>query len=318
MEIVSLNKNTYKSIFKTFTNVFCSIDFADLNAHFFEEIRYLAFVENGKYKAGLILGKKDSTLYAPTKAPFSGFNKINDTSLESLDKILPLLQDYAKEQTLDISITLPPIIYDNDFYNHCISAFFRSEFQAKNVDLNFHLDVKKLQKDYKNLIPRAGRKNLNNGLKSPKIELLSSNDKDFIEKVYSIIKTNRDFKGYPLRMTLEQILNTIEIIKADFFILKVDNEAVAAAQVFHVAEGVVQVIYWGDLPHFETLRPMNVLAYKILKYYADFGINVIDIGPSSENSIPSYGLCNFKSNIGCDTSLKYQFILRSNYPSKEK
>lgn len=312
MEIITLDENTYKTIFRKNSNVFCSTEFTKLNAHFFEEIRFLAFVENDKYKAGLILGKNGSSLFAPTKAPFSGFNKINDTSLESLDKILPLLQNYAKEQALDIHITIPPIVYDNDFYNHCISAFFRSEFQVENIDLNFHLDVKKLHPDYKNLIPRAGRKNLNNGLKANKIELLTSKDKDFIEKAYSIIKANRDFKGYPLRMTLEQVLNTIQTIQADFFILNIDDEAVAAAQVFHIAEGIVQVIYWGDLPHFEALRPMNVLAYKILEYYANLGINIIDIGPSSENSIPSYGLCNFKTNIGCDTSLKYQFLLKNN------
>lgn len=312
MEIINLDEHTYKSIFKKNTNVFCSTEFTKLNAHFFEEIRYLVFTENNKYKAGIILGKEGDTLYAPTKAPFSGFNKVNDTSLESLDKILPVLAKYAKAEGLNISITLPPTVYDNDFYNHCISAFFRSEFKTKNIELNFQLDVKKMHSDYQKLIPRAGRKNLTNGLKASKIELLTSNDEAFIEQAYYIIKANRDSKGYPLRMTLEQVLNTIKIIKADFFILQIEEQEVAAAQVFHIADKIVQVIYWGDLPNFEALRPMNVLAYKILEHYANLGIDIVDIGPSSENSIPNYGLCNFKTNIGCDTSLKYQFYLQNN------
>jgi len=33
----------------------------------------------------------------------------------------------------------------------------------------------------------------------------------------------------------------------------------------------------------------------------------IDIGPSTENSIPNYGLCEFKESIGCDISPKYTF-----------
>lgn len=42
---------------------------------------------------------------------------------------------------------------------------------------------------------------------------------------------------------------------------------VAAAQVFKVTEDVAQVIYWGDLRQYASLRTMNFLAYKVFKYY---------------------------------------------------
>ena len=67
-------------------------------------------------------------------------------------------------------------------------------------------------------------------------------------------------------MTFEQVRKTAEIIDADFFLLKKDELNVAAAQIFHVAEGIVQVIYWGDIPDFGNHKPMNYLAYYIFLY----------------------------------------------------
>jgi hypothetical protein len=37
------------------------------------------------------------------------------------------------------------------------------------------------------------------------------------------------------------------------------------------------------------------------------GMKFVDIGPSTENSIPNYGLCEFKESIGCTVVNKYSF-----------
>lgn len=37
-------------------------------------------------------------------------------------------------------------------------------------------------------------------------------------------------------------------------------------------------------------------------------LKYLDIGPSTENSIPNYGLCDFKESIGCRRSLKYTMV----------
>jgi len=52
---------------------------------------------------------------------------------------------------------------------------------------------------------------------------------------------------------------------------------------------------------------MNFLSYEVFKYYKENGIEVVDIGPSTEDSIPNHGLCEFKESIGCDLSPKYSF-----------
>ena len=78
-----------------------------------------------------------------------------------------------------------------------------------------------------------------------------------------MIRRNREERGFPLRMTLEQVWQTVSnVIRADFFMLEHEGEDVAAAQVFHVAEGVAQVVYWGDIREYSALRPMNFLTYR--------------------------------------------------------
>jgi len=109
-------------------------------------------------------------------------------------------------------------------------------------------------------------------------------------------------------MTWNQVFSTTEIIPADFFLLSHNKDYVASAIIFHVAPKMVQVIYWGGLPDFAKYKTMNFLSYSIFDYYQKLGIKIIDIGTSTENGIPNYGLCEFKESIGCRISTKLSFV----------
>ena len=72
-------------------------------------------------------------------------------------------------------------------------------------------------------------------------------------------------------------------------------------------EKFVQVIYWGNYPDTDQFKSMNFLAFKVFEYYKNSGIEIIDIGPSTEFSIPNRGLCDFKQGIGCSVTTKLSF-----------
>jgi hypothetical protein len=74
-----------------------------------------------------------------------------------------------------------------------------------------------------------------------------------------------------------------------------------------VTPDIVQVIYWGDLPAYSEFKTMNYLSYNIFIYYKKLGVKYVDIGISTELSVPNHGLCEFKESIGCDLSLKFTF-----------
>ncbi|MDE5590085.1 MAG: hypothetical protein K2J60_13270, partial [Acetatifactor sp.] len=119
-----------------------------------------------------------------------------------------------------------------------------------------------------------------------------------------IIECNRLAKGYPLHMSFQQVEDTIKLTGYDFFTVRLQEEIIAAAQIFYVTEKIAQVIYWGDIPGYSEYKPINFLAYELIRYYGERNFEFLDIGPSSEQGIPNIGLCNFKSSIGCGMTPK--------------
>ena len=186
-----------------------------------------------------------------------------------------------------------------------MNVLLRQGYELVSCELNFALNLKTLRlEDYvrnlsvksRNMLSTA----LNENFQFIKCESLS--DK---EMVYKVVAQNHESRGYPLRMTWEQVKETIKIVPHDFFIVFNDATPVASAIVFHVTEEIVQVIYWGNIPDKLSAKSMNYLAYKLTAHYHERGMTYLDIGPSTENGVPNYGLCNFKQSIGCEIGSKF-------------
>lgn len=306
MEIVRINQNEYFQSFSEPYHIFNSVPFSELNKEKVEDLFYLIF-RDPKIRLGIILGKRENILFSPFSAPFGGFtfNK-HDISIYQIDTALELLVRYATENDYHIKISLPPSVYHTDFISKQISSFFRSNFSLLYCDVNYSFDLQAIG-EYSSNLWRNARKNLNNSFTHNFNFQKAESEKD-IAHAYSVIQANREGKGYPLRMSFEAVKETIKIVKADFFNLYLEEESIAAAQIFHVSTDIVQVIYWGDKPGFENMRPMNFLSFKVWEYYKNKGLKHIDIGPSSENGTPNYGLCEFKESIGCSVTNKMTFF----------
>ena len=108
-------------------------------------------------------------------------------------------------------------------------------------------------------------------------------------------------------MSWEQVQETIRITEHDIFLLNKKGKDVAAAIVFCVNKDVYQVINWGDIDGYSEERPMNLLAENVYEFYQQKGIQVLDIGSSTENGVPNYGLCDFKESIGVSVLIKVYF-----------
>lgn len=308
MEVIETGPEEYKQVFTSPYHIFNTAGFNELNKERADEVLYLLFKDK-KNRLGLIAGAKGNELFSPFSAPFGGFSFVkDDITIEQIDSCVDALVNYAAGKGYkSIHYTMPPLFYNELFNNKLINVLYRKGFDTAAVDLNFEFDLQKLDDAYEMNIWYNARKNLRISMKQD--FGFSKCDSDASkEAAYNVIKENRSRKGYPLRMTWEQVKKTTSLIEADFFLLKKENVPVAAAQVFHVATGIVQVIYWGDIPDFSQYKPMNFLAYNVFEYYKEKGMKFIDIGPSTENSVPNYGLCEFKEGIGCDVSPKFSFI----------
>ena len=77
--------------------------------------------------------------------------------------------------------------------------------------MNFQFKVK-LFESYFDIIERSARKNYNTSCKyNFTFQKLDSKKEEDVKRAYTVIKANRESKGYPLRMTLEDVLKTIKI-----------------------------------------------------------------------------------------------------------
>ncbi len=310
MEIQSLTYEKYQDTFPAFYHVFNSAAFAKHNEAKCEEVLFLGFFKDNKPRLGLTAGIRNGCLNSPFSAPFGGFTFLKeDVKIGYLDEALIALEKFAKEKGLtNIKMVLPPDCYHRSFISKQINALQRSAYLTPYIDLNYQFFTKDFTENYLNEIWYNAKKNYNRAIKST----LRFQKQETIEgkrHVYNIVARNRASRGFPLRMTWEQVWSTAEIVQADFFLVtNINEEAIASAIVFHVASKIVQVIYWGDLPEFAELKTMNFLSYSVFAYYKNEGVELIDIGPSTESGIPNFGLCEFKESIGCEISTKLSFL----------
>lgn len=305
MIIKEVSAEEYSSVIQSPFSVFDSVAFNDLNKDKVSEVKYLIFKDD-KNKFGIILGVSNGELIAPFSAPYACVSCVSiDSKIENYYSATKLLTEYAKSlKVKSIRFTLPPTSYDENHLSKLYNALYINNFTLKSCDLNSAFTLDEFNESYiENLDIKARQKlkaSLNNQLKFEKT--------DNLEQVYNIIQQNRQERGFPLLMTLDQVKKTIQVVKADLFVVASNmNEPIASAIIYHNKPEMVQVIYWGSLSSANNLKPMNFLSYKIFEYYKNKNIKVVDIGPSTENSVANFGLCDFKQSIGCKLSVKFTF-----------
>lgn len=308
MEIIEVDALIYDKTINAIS-LFSQASFAVLNQHKVDKLYFLLF-KDSKVRLGIILGLRHNELLSPFSAPYGGFSFVEaDCKAKIIDDAISVFTEWIQQKkVVKVKLSLPPMHYNHPFQTRLINGLRNNFYTIAEIDVNHHFQVPVGNFDdvYIKMLQRNARKNLNNALKEP-LELIHLPEQE-AHRAYQVIAINRSAKQKPLRMSLEQVLEVSVITKVDFFVVTHQKQDVASAIVFHVNKYSVQVVYWGDNPDFYELRSMNYLTYQLFKHYAQIGIQTLDIGISTENSVPNYGLCEFKESIGCDVSLKYTMV----------
>jgi hypothetical protein len=312
MEVLQVTPTQYAIVIKSPHFIYASNEFNDLNSYKCKSVHYL-LLKDTHYLMGIIGGIRNKIFLSPFSAPYGGFTFLRkDIRLTYIDGALDCFLDWVKNKNLSgIYITLPPFYFSESQLSKSINCLFRKSFKLAKIDLNYYLNLEKFNEDYINQIWKEARNNLKQSFLN---QLTFNYCESFEEKTvaYDIIRQNKEAKGYPLYLTFDQVIQTSKIVDCDFFLVREDTHAhpIAAAVVFHVSCEIVQVIYWGDLLEYRNLKPMNFLSYKIFEFYKKQGKKIVDLGPSTEDSVPNFGLCVFKESIGCEITPKYSFSIR--------
>lgn len=296
MTTIELTARDYRQMFQKPTVVFNSVDFSELNAARADEIRYMAVMaDNGSPVCGLTLGRRGERFFAPFSAPFASID-INRAHRSSaiIEAVKSICNSYRR-----LTLTLPPPPYAESLTAQLQLAVIAAGGRRAYDDWNFHID---LTRPYEQQLTAAARSTLRQSRREG-----FAMERGEIARVYEIIRLNHEHRGYPMRMSLDQVMATAGpdgVVEADFFVLTDGERDAAAAMVYHTSADVTQVIYWGDVPQCPCRNAMNLLAAELVEHYTRQGMRALDIGPASSDGVADRGLCDFKSSIGCICTIK--------------
>lgn len=305
MKVSRISNAEYKKRLINVKMQYNQVEFCEFNREKANDIHYLMLQDEKKERFIIPFGEENGCLSAPFSAPFCLPGEVSKiTSAEHYMEAVLALGKYAKAIGVKkIKITFPPFLYGARQISYWLNAAFLCGWEMTEFDLNYSINLKNIQNvGYENIIDCNCKRNLRIAHKEEAHLYCCCSGADY-EKAYRIIQINREGKGYPLKMSFEQVEWTRSFMKGEWFSVISGAEWVAAAVVFPVTERVAQVIYWGDLSE-NTCKAVNFLAEQLVIYYTKKGFDYLDIGPSTDHSRPNYGLINFKESIGCEVGSK--------------
>ena len=303
MEIHEITRREYDLFTTEPFSAFETSAFCELNRDKVDELAYLLF-KDGKMRFTAVAGIADGVVRLPFSASFAMFSSVGrQNRIGHYHDAVQAFNAWADGRGCRRTVfAIPPLCYDPTGVALIYNALYTHGYATSVADVSYQYRVAAFSKDYEMSIDPKARQKLRASMKDG----LTFERTEDLDTVYDVIRRNRASRGFPLRMTLEAVRATLEIVKADLFLTRdAAGTPVASALIYHLAKGIVRVIYWGNTEESVALRPMNYTAYKVFEHYASTDVRLIDIGQSTENSLPNFGLCDFKQAIGCESCLKF-------------
>lgn len=306
-----IEPDEYKALVPERAVFFNEPDFTELNKNKVDEVYYLLLMRENSARFGLIAGRVGTEMRTPFSAPYSyPVAIIAESKQEAIDVALEVFEEYCIEQGIEsVRFIFPPLFYDEHLLSGWVSAFYRGGYAISNLDINYALNLEKLNVDeeaYGNLITQKGRKGLRRAERSG-LEICKCESKEDYKSAYEIIQIGHEAKGFPVKLSFEQLMSTLKLVEHDVFIVKKDGVGIVGEILYRINDKIVQGIYTGTHPDYMSCNGMNLLTWHTIKFYGDLGYKILDKAISTEDSQPNYGLCNFKESVGCERSLKYTF-----------
>jgi len=307
--IKNVPADEYRKHIKNYGVFFNEVEFCELNKLKVDKIHYLLIFFDDIPRFGLIMGQTGEEMRCPFSAPYSYPIEIcPGAKMNDIDVALKLVLDYCEDLDVkQLRFTFPPLFYDEHYLSGWLNSMYRNNFIIDNLNINYHYDLTTLEigsvDEYKTTISKKAKKHLNKAISH--VDVVKCESVADYRIAYELIKKNHDAKGRPTHMSFEDIMKTFELVAHDAFIARYNGVDIATMVFYQINSNVVQCIYSGYLLEYSNMGAMNLLFYYAISYYKELGYLYIDRAIATEDSVPNYGLCDFKESVGCRRSLKY-------------
>ncbi len=282
------NTVAFFNLYKTSNSVFLSLSSEQ------KVVGYIHFTETepGVYKS-------------PYRGTYGSFSFDADVKPETAHECIGEVSAYMRQQfnAKKLIIVSAPFSHDLHQSSWLFQLLLFNGFAIAGQEINQSIAVDEIPIFEKML--RNNKKRYNKCKREGFIFEQVTDSSDF-KSAYDVVKLNREFKGYPVTMSLEQIMDLYQIFPDRLFFFKVRLDLVDAASSICIKlnDKVLYVFYWGHTPGFEQYSPIAFLAAGIYDFALQNGFKLIDAGTSSLNGQPNFGLAAFKENLGFNASVK--------------
>jgi hypothetical protein len=197
--------------------------------------------------------------------------------------------EYIAKELPSCQIKLAPAGHDQELFALSTNVLGRNGFVPTSYELNYE---RRIVNDFESQLSKGNRKVLRHSLD---VEQPTS-----LENAYHLILADRQSKSRTLSMSLQDV-HRMNLISR-WLIFGVGTDTLnAAALCLMVRTDILYVYAWGGR---KEGSPTVKLAQVIYNWCLLNNIRLMDIGTSTVNGTPDYGLIQFKKSLGFSESLK--------------
>lgn len=272
--------------------------------HAREAAHYFEWVHKGRVAACVHFTRGVDGLWrSPGRGTFAGYAMREDLRHEELFAFhSAVVARLADEGARQIEVLPAPMSHDPIAFANQVYMLRASGFRLTRCDLDQSLEVTAPplaeRMSYANL--KRLRKCRREGLEA---QLLPASA---LAAVYDTLAANRARKGRELSMSHAELqVMAREFPQAMLLFGCTDGERLAAAALcLRLSARVMHVFYWGDAPGYSAFSPVVMLAEAIYAHCQATGVGLLDLGTSTVDIEPDFGLLHFKHGLGFKESLK--------------
>lgn len=291
---------------------FDSKEFHEYHSKFSDKLLLFKYVLAGFEIMYFYVGISDHKASAPYSSPFSNlitkFKVDEDLVYDFFNKVILELRNLNVN---NFKITLPPEFYNPNLIATLSKSLNKIGFTEAYSDINSHIeltffsDLNEFISGCKASLRKKYKQAIRNEL------LFVESEKQYYSEVYEVIKTNREQKKFPLRISYSQFEDMINLgfLNIRCFQIERKSKIIAACITIEFNSENAFVLYWGDLIDYRSFSPMSLLTISVINYYKQEKFKQVDLGPSSSAGVINQGLFDFKQTLNSISTLKRTFYI---------
>ncbi|MEP6873415.1 MAG: hypothetical protein ABI887_03550 [Burkholderiales bacterium] len=265
---------------------------------------YFEWEQDGRVVATIHFTPAGDGLWrSPGRGTYAGFTASTDLHSEHLytfhDAVLARLAALGARR---VEILPAPMAHDPVAFSNQTHLLHARGYAITQCDVNHSLVVdgrgmaERMSYGNQKRLRKCAKEGLHGRLLPPSA----------LPQVYDTLAANRQSKGHAMSMSLAQLQAMQQTFPDAMLLFGCQHGDVQAATALclRLSADVLYVFYWGDRPGHANLSPVVSVAEAVYAHCQTEGIRLLDVGTSSVDREPNFGLIQFKRGLGFAESLK--------------